>query len=104
MLFAPNFAPKSWLPCDGRLLRIVDYQALYSLLGTTYGGDGMNTFGLPDLRGRVPLGAGQRPGDTAHPEGATGYLTQAAEGTHGSAPFQALQYVICAEGIYPSRS
>jgi len=54
-----NFAPTGWLPCDGRLLPIVQYQALFSLLGTYYGGDGRTTFGIPDMRGRVAVGAGQ---------------------------------------------
>jgi len=57
-----NFAPVGWLPCDGRLLPISSYDALFSLLGTTYGGDGQTTFGLPDLRGRSPIGFGQGPG------------------------------------------
>lgn len=50
-----NWPPKNWLPCDGRLLSIASNQALFSLLGTTYGGDGVTTFALPDLRGRVPV-------------------------------------------------
>ena len=54
-MFAGNFAPVDWLLCDGRLLGISEYEALYSVLGTTYGGDGVNTFALPDLRGRAPL-------------------------------------------------
>lgn len=51
-----NFVPQGWAACDGRLLAIAQNQALFSLLGTTYGGNGVNTFGLPDLRGRTPLG------------------------------------------------
>jgi microcystin-dependent protein len=57
-----NFAPSGWVPCDGRLLSISEFSALYTLLGTTYGGDGVNTFGVPDLRGRSPLGQGTGPG------------------------------------------
>ena len=57
-LFAPNFAPKSWAFCAGQLLAISTNQALFSLLGTTYGGNGIQTFALPDLRGRVPMGTG----------------------------------------------
>lgn len=57
-----TFAPADWAPCDGRSLPISQYEALYSLIGTTYGGDGINTFNLPDLRGRTPLGMGQLPG------------------------------------------
>ena len=54
--------PKGWLPADGRLLHLQSYTALYSLLGVSYGGDGQNTFGLPDLRGRTAVGVGQGPG------------------------------------------
>ena len=59
-----NFAPTGWAKCEGQLLSIAQNTALFSLLGTTYGGDGQTTFGLPDLRGRVPLGPGQGPGLT----------------------------------------
>ncbi len=57
-IFAGNFAPTGWAMCDGRVLPIVQYQALYSLIGTSYGGDGVNNFALPDLRGRSALGMG----------------------------------------------
>ncbi len=57
-LFAGNFAPQGYLYCNGALLPIQQYTALYSILGTVYGGDGINTFGLPDLRSRVPVGGG----------------------------------------------
>lgn len=56
-LFTGNFAPVGWLQCNGQLLQISQYEALYSLLGTTYGGDGNSTFALPDLQNRVPAGA-----------------------------------------------
>ncbi len=58
-IFAGNFAPRSWAFCDGQLLSVDQNQSLFSLLGTTYGGDGRTTFGLPDLRGRAPIHAGQ---------------------------------------------
>jgi microcystin-dependent protein len=51
-----NYVPEGWLPCEGQVLSIDQYTTLYTLLGTTYGGDGVTTFGLPDLRGRAPLG------------------------------------------------
>lgn len=54
--------PRGWLPAEGRLLHLQSYTALYSLLGVSYGGDGQNTFGLPDLRGRTAVGVGQGPG------------------------------------------
>ena len=61
-LFAGNFAPKGWATCDGQILSIAQNTALFSILGTTYGGNGQTTFGLPDLRGRAPIHAGQGPG------------------------------------------
>lgn len=60
--FAGNFAPRGWAPCDGQLLPISANTALFSILGTTYGGDGRITFGLPDLRGRGMVHAGTGPG------------------------------------------
>ncbi|MCA9638552.1 MAG: phage tail protein [Myxococcales bacterium] len=62
MMFAGNFAPRGWALCDGQLLPISQNQALFSILGTTYGGDGRTTFALPDLRGRAPIHAGHGPG------------------------------------------
>lgn len=60
--FGTRGAPNNWQACDGSLLPIAEYQALFALIGTTYGGDGQTTFGVPDLRGRVPLHQGQGPG------------------------------------------
>lgn len=54
-MFAGNFAPAGWMFCEGQLLPISEYETLFNLIGTTYGGDGQSTFALPDLRGRVPL-------------------------------------------------
>lgn len=170
MIFGGNFAPRAWMFCAGQLLQISEYDALFSLLGTTYGGDGVSTFGLPDLRGRIPVGTGTggglstiNLGQAAGSESVT--LTQAqmpahshpmlanmntsssnADGSNSPAkvlatptsnlyaptsaatnnylgganvsltpvggsqpieilqPFLALNYVICVEGIYPSRS
>ncbi|HNL39145.1 MAG TPA: tail fiber protein [Saprospiraceae bacterium] len=71
-LFSFNFAPKGWALCNGQLMPINQNQALFSLLGTTYGGDGRVNFGLPDLRGRVPMHVGnghvqgERAGEEAH--------------------------------------
>ena len=62
VMFGGNFAPRSWAFCDGQLLPIAQNTALFSLLGTTYGGDGRTTFGLPDLRGRFPMHPGSGPG------------------------------------------
>ncbi|MFY0628727.1 MAG: phage tail protein [Flavobacteriaceae bacterium] len=69
MIFAGNFAPRGWSYCDGQLLSIAQNQALFSLLGTTYGGDGRTTFALPDLRGRAAIGPRHGPGLTNRPLG-----------------------------------
>jgi microcystin-dependent protein len=61
-MFAGNFAPRGWAFCDGSILSISQNTALFSLLGTTYGGNGQTTFALPDLRGRLPMHPGQGPG------------------------------------------
>lgn len=151
-LFAGNFAPMCWAFCHGQLMSIAENSALFSLLGTTYGGDGQTTFALPDLRGRVPVCTGQGPGLTyrelgeqAGNENVTLISTQIPNHTHpiakttttgkdvssntfvvgapdgtvqtGSSgnmggttphnnmqPHTGLNYIICVEGIYPSRS
>src|SRR5256885_6118775 len=54
-MFAGNFAPAGWMFCEGQLLPISEYETLFNLIGTTYGGDGQSTFALPDLRGRLPM-------------------------------------------------
>jgi microcystin-dependent protein len=63
-IFGFNFAPKGWAQCNGQLLSIAQNQALFALLGTTYGGDGIRTYALPDLRGRLAMGQGAGPGLT----------------------------------------
>lgn len=169
-LFAGNFAPRGWFFCDGTEYSIANYSTLFSILGTTYGGDGQTTFGLPDLRGRVAVGTGQgaglqnitlgqvggtenvtmntsqmpmhthnamatiafpafsEGGETGSPSGTIlgglqgAYATQPADTNIAPAtasgalsavgsgnPFEILQpvlaanYIICCEGIYPSR-
>ncbi len=130
MLFAGNFAPRGWAFCDGQLLPISKHQAVFSILGTTYGGDGRTTFGLPDLRGRAPIHEGGGPGLSEYKLGQKGGVesvtlpTQALAGAekvekpgadavqvaHGETahenrpPYLALNYVIALVGIYPSRS
>ena len=71
-MFAGNFAPRGWAFCDGQLLAVSQNDALFSLLGTIYGGDGRTTFGLPDLRGRIPLHQGQGPGLSSRRLGSKG--------------------------------
>lgn len=164
ILFAGNFAPRSWAFCQGQLLPISQNTALFSIIGTMYGGDGRTTFALPDLRGRVAIGPGQGPGlsnysigqkggsesvtltvneipahthsvsplakngggDDTNPGGnkwmATASTDLYAESTNtnmgaspstptggGGAhnniqPYLAISYVICLQGIFPSRN
>lgn len=159
-IFAGNFAPRGFMLCQGQILGIATNTALFSLLGTTYGGNGQTTFALPDLRGRAPVGQGQGPGLSPYALGeVTGFesttLTGAMVGphTHGVAasnegsttgkpgnnflagfsgytspsdgtvmnpgmvlpntggapvpiiqPVLAINYIICTEGLYPSRN
>lgn len=72
IMFAGNFAPRGWALCDGQLLPISSNTALFSLLGTIYGGDGSTTFALPDLRGRFPIHPGNGPGLTSVRQGQRG--------------------------------
>ncbi|MEC7964574.1 MAG: tail fiber protein [Pseudomonadota bacterium] len=71
-MFAGNFAPRGWAFCDGQLLAVSQNDALFSLFGTIYGGDGRTTFGLPDMRGRIPLHQGTGPGLSPRRLGAKG--------------------------------
>lgn len=164
-MFGGNFAPRSWAFCDGQLLPINQNNALFSILGTTYGGDGRTTFALPDLRGRVSIHQGNGPGLSSHGLGSDGgsetnTLTDAQlpSHTHGAKtripvalgdydsddesdrrdagfikgtldegrkgqgvrtklsaagggqpinnmqPYLSVNYIICTEGVYPSRS
>jgi microcystin-dependent protein len=85
-LFAGNFAPRGWAYCDGRLMSIAQNSALFSILGTSYGGDGMTTFALPDMRVR----------DSSNPLGGTNWV--------GIEGMPQMGYIICLEGIFPSRN
>ncbi|MEI4552193.1 phage tail protein [Pseudoalteromonas spongiae] len=71
-IWANNFAPRGWSMCDGQLMQIAQNTALFSLVGTTYGGDGRTTFGLPNLKGRAPMHWGTGPGLTPRAWGQTG--------------------------------
>ena len=71
-IFPFNFAPKGWAWCDGQLMPLSQNTALFSLLGTTYGGNGKSNFALPDLQGRAPMHPGQGPGLSLHDLGETG--------------------------------
>ena len=127
MMFGGNFAPRGWALCNGQLLPISQNTALFSLLGTTYGGDGRTTFGLPNLQARVPINAGQGPGLSNRVLGETGGAESVSFSTVATAsapvdpieamtiaggsqsvptvsPFLALTFVIALQGIYPARN
>ncbi|HAA14063.1 MAG TPA: phage tail protein [Cytophagales bacterium] len=70
--WAPNWSPRNWFPCDGRLLSIAQFTAFFSLIGTIYGGDGRTSFAVPDLRGRSAVGYGTGPGRTPRIAGQAG--------------------------------
>ncbi|MEP4079845.1 phage tail protein [Haloferula sp.] len=126
-LFDSDTAPSGFLPADGRLLDIGDHSALFSLLWDNFGGDGRSNFALPDLRGRVPVGAGQAPGGSDYILGESGGLDQrtlsseqlpahqhpsfgGTGGTYGGTqpldlrqPFVVLTPIICTVGLYPQQ-
>jgi microcystin-dependent protein len=83
-MFAGNFAPAGWMFCEGQLLPVFENETLFTLIGTTYGGDGESTFGLPDLRGRIPLhqGNGFIQGETGGAEEITLTVQQIAAHSH----------------------
>ena len=125
-LFAGNYEPQYYMFCHGQILPIQRHTALFSILGTTYGGNGTTTFALPDFRTRVLVGAGQgnhlsnvHLGETGgsstaivnailvEPAKAGGQnvsISSAGTGTHSNIqPSLGLNYIICVDGIYPSR-
>lgn len=91
--FSFESLPRGWMACDGQLLPVDQNQALFSLLGNTYGGERGKTFALPDLRGRVAVGQG----DSAGSMGASG------GGSGAPQPYQALVYAIAVRGVFPSQ-
>ena len=126
IMFGGNFAPLNWMFCNGQSLPISSNQALYSLIGTTFGGDGRTTFALPDMRGRVPMHPGAGPGLTNHLLGEKGGVesvtpqlgtVQTPKGTEQSIttlsgtskpqsvmqPYLCVNFIICVDGIYPTR-
>lgn len=110
--FAGNFAPNGTIPCDGRLLAVADYDALFAVIGSTYGGDGVDTFAVPDLRGRVPIGAGNgiAVGQVLGAETValtTNNLPIAMGGLatpiSNYGPSLGIQFLVARAGIFPSR-
>jgi len=126
-IFAGDFAPRGWAKCDGQLLSLSQNQALETIISTTYGGDGRTTIGLPDLRGRTPIHAGQGPGlsprplglktgtetadlsetqlpshsHTLPPSSASTYDTGGDQGHANMQPSLAVNYIIATTGVYP---
>ena len=112
-LFAGTFAPRGWAFCDGQLLAISQNQALFSLLGTTYGGDGRTTFGLPDPRGRVAVHPGRGPVLSPVVLGEKGAENEIRQPPPTGAgwpvlkvrhPYTAINFIIALQGTYPPRS
>lgn len=105
-LFAGNFAPRGWAFCHGQILPISQNQALFSLLGTTYGGDGRTTFALPDLRDRVPAGAVSRSnqGIRLGQKENGNNLKSDLSGDATTTDKLGLNYIIAITGYFPSRS
>jgi microcystin-dependent protein len=101
-----NFAPVGWALCEGQLLQISQYTPLFSLLGTTYGGDGIHTFALPDLRGRMPIGMGQGTGLPMYNLGQSGAIggPAAVAPQVASDHFLAVNFIIALYGVFPSRA
>jgi microcystin-dependent protein len=107
-----NFCPRGWADANGQLLSISQNTALFSLLGTYYGGNGTTTFALPDLRGRVPMGDGQGGGLPDHQIGETGGASEVARGSgqdsafsrSNATPYVVLNPCIATQGIFPSRN
>lgn len=98
-----NFAPVGWAFCNGQLMSIREHTALFSLLGTTYGGDGKTTFALPDLRGRAALGEGQGHGLRGTVLGETMSVNSGAGQGNGAVNTLTLNYIIAVQGIFPPR-
>ena len=128
-MFAGNFAPQTWAFCDGQLLAVSQNDALFSLFGTIYGGDGRTTFGLPDCRGRSPVHAGTGPGlpqvrlgtkSGSNASGAVAATTSVSidrglgktqqtwdalpVGAESTTPQLFVHFIVALFGIYPSRS
>lgn len=108
--FAGNFVPAGWLPCDGRLLEIAAYGPLYSVIGFRFGGRGVTTFGLPDLRDRAPIGAGARHPEASHGgaddlatvEVAAGAGARVTAAGNNRQPQLTVQHLIAVAGVMPA--
>jgi len=97
-MFGGDFAPNGWLFCDGQLLSIAQNDTLFALIGTTYGGDGQNTFAVPDLRGRVPVHQGSAVGSATRVIGSSGGSQQVAL-TVGQIPAHVHETLAARDGV-----
>jgi microcystin-dependent protein len=109
MLFAGDFAPDGWVLCQGQVLPIASYTALFSILGTTYGGNGITTFALPDLRDRVPIHHGQGPGLSPRTLGGSGgeashtlTVTEIPAHSHGVRASSGIASAVGPTGTFPA--
>lgn len=97
-MFAGNFAPEGWAVCDGSLLPIAENEVLFTLIGTTYGGDGQRNFALPDLRGKAPVHRGPNAPQGSMATLAAGHPTTPSK----SPPAVAVNFIVALFGIFPS--
>ena len=123
-MFGGNFAPKEWSFCDGQIIPIEQNTALFAVIGTTYGGDGVTNFGLPDLRGRAPMHPGNGPGLTPRLLGEKSGLEQtalqetdvapgerdaiqvntgASTSLPNMQPYLCIRFIIALDGVFPQR-
>ena len=103
VLFAGNRTPRGWSFCQGQILPVMQNQALFSVIGSTYGGDGRNTFALPDLRSSVPVGTGTVTNLPPTTLGGIGMVHQSSGGSPQLGTL-GLNYIICLQGIFPTHS
>ena len=103
MMVGYTFCPRGWATADGQLLAISQHTALFSLYGTTYGGDGRTTFALPDLRNRAPVHVGDRNSLGSRREGGP-TMADRAEGRLDVPGTQTVRFCVALQGIYPSRN
>ncbi len=100
-IFAGSTAPENWAFCQGQLIPISSNDSLYSVIGNTYGGDGITTFALPDLRCRSAVGVGWGPGLGTTTLGQRSSKPYASSWTNGSGSSIGLHYIICVQGVKP---
>lgn len=107
-LFAGNFAPRGWAFCQGQTMQINSNQALFSILGTTYGGDGRTTFALPDLRSKAPVHPGSSSGLPSFQLGRSTSVSANNSLSGGERAYShglmGMNYIICVQGVFPSRN